>query len=125
MAPNGVFGSVVQVKGEIKKGAMPFLHRYIGNPLITWILNKKLGTHITDAHSGLRAFTKESWDKIDTTYIPDDFCTEMLKQYAKNHARIVDVKVPYYPRDGKAKAGTLVHGFRVFKFLLVHVVLEK
>ena len=114
-----------RLKGDIKKGAMPFLHRYIGNPLITYILNAKLGTQITDAHCGMRAFTKESWDKINTTLVPEDFCSEMLRQYAKQKANIVEVPISYFPRDGEVKAGTLLHGYRCFKFLLIHVVLDK
>jgi len=118
-----VIGS--RLKGDIHKGAMPFIHRYIGNPLITWTLNKKLGTHITDAHSGIRAFAKEMWDSIDTTLIPDDFCSEMLKQFVEHHARIVEIPISYYQREGKPKVGTILHGYRCFKFLLNHVVLEK
>jgi glycosyltransferase involved in cell wall biosynthesis len=118
-----VIGS--RLKGDIKRGAMPFLHRYIGNPLLTLVLNKKLGTNITDAHSGIRAFTKVVWDLIDTSLIPDDFCSEMLKQFVKQKARIMEIPVSYYQRDGKAKAGTILHGYRVFKFLLMKVVLEK
>jgi glycosyltransferase involved in cell wall biosynthesis len=118
-----VIGS--RLKGDIHKGAMPILHRYIGNPLITYILNKKLGTHITDAHSGIRAFTKEMWDKIDTTLIPEDFCSEMLKQFVINKAKIVEIPIDYHPRDGNVKAGTVLHGYRCFKFLLVHVVMDK
>lgn len=118
-----VIGS--RLKGDIKKGAMPFLHRYIGNPLITWILNKKLGTKISDAHCGMRAFTKEAWDKIDIRLIPEDFCSEMLKQFVKHQARIVEIPISYYQRDGNVKSGTLVHGYKCFKFLLVHVILEK
>jgi len=118
-----VIGS--RLKGDIKRGAMPFLHRYIGNPLITWTLNKKLGTHITDAHSGIRAFTKEMWDSIDTTLIPDDFCSEMLKQFVRHGARIAEIPITYYQREGNVKAGTMLHGYRVFSFLWNHVVLEK
>ena len=107
--------------GEIEKGAMPWLHRYIGNPLLTWCLNLKLGTQISDAHSGIRAFTRTIWDKMDKALIPDDFCSEMLKQMAKNRARIGEIPVTYYPRKGKIKAGTLLHGWRCFSFLLWHV----
>ena len=47
-----VFGS--RLRGEIKEGAMPWLHQYIGNPLLTWLLNVVFHTHISDAHSGFR-----------------------------------------------------------------------
>lgn len=115
---------VIGSRVDIKNGAMPLLHRYIGNPLITYILNKKLGTHLKDAHSGVRAFKKQVWDLIDTTLIPDDFDSEMLKQFVKIKARITEIPISYYPREGKVKANTILHGYRCFKFLLKHVVFE-
>lgn len=118
-----VIGS--RFKGEIKKGAMPWLHQYIGNPLLTWGLNLRLGTKVSDAHSGIRSFTKDAWGKMDHKLIPEDFCSEMLKQMAKNKARITEIPVTYYPRKGKVKTGTLVHGWRCFKFLIFHVFMSK
>ena len=118
-----VIGS--RFRGEIKHGAMPWLHRYIGNPVITACLNVKLGTHISDAHSGIRAFTREAWDRTEHKLIPQDFCSELLKQMAKNKARITEIPVVYYPRKGKIKAGTLLHGWRCFRYLAVHILLDR
>ncbi len=118
-----VIGS--RFKGEIKQGAMPWLHRYIGNPLLTICLNLRLGMHVSDSHSGIRAFTREIWNRLDKTFLPDDFCSEMLKQMAQQHAKIVEIPVVYYPRCGKTKAGTLIHGWRCFKFLLLHIFLKR
>ncbi len=118
-----VIGS--RFKGEIKKAAMPWLHRCIGNPLLTWGLNLKLGTMISDAHSGIRAFTKDAWDRMDRRLIPNDFCSEMLRQMVRNRARIAEIPVTYYPRKGRMKAGTLLHGWRCFEFLLLHVFLSR
>ena len=123
---NGIADLVIgsRIKGDIKKGAMPFLHRYIGNPLITWILNMKLGTNVTDAHSGMRAFSKEIWEAMDFKLVYIDLCSEMLYQFVKQYARIKEVPVSYYPREGSPKAGTLLHGGRAFKFLLCHIILR-
>jgi len=118
-----VIGS--RFKGVIKKGAMPWLHQYIGNPLLTFGLNTKLGTNLSDAHCGLRSFTREIWNKIDHKYIPDDFCSEMLKQVTIADARIAEVPIIYYPRKGKVKANTLVHGWRCFSFLIFKILLSK
>lgn len=118
-----VIGS--RLKGDIKKGSMPFLHRYIGNPLITWILNEKLGTHVTDAHSGIRAFSKEVWDAMDLSLVYGDLCSEMLFQFVKQYARIKEIPVSYHPREGSPKAGTLLHGWRAFKFLWVYIIFRR
>jgi glycosyltransferase involved in cell wall biosynthesis len=117
-----VIGS--RFKGNIQKGSMPWLHQYIGNPLLTVGLNFKLGTNVSDAHSGIRSFTKELWVKIDHRLIPQDFCSELLKQAVKHKARISEIPVVYHPRKGKIKAGTFLHGWRCFKFLIVNVFFD-
>ena len=57
-----VMGS--RLKGDIQKGAMPALHRYIGNPFLTWMLNSLFSTGISDAHCGMRAIKKEALNKL-------------------------------------------------------------
>jgi glycosyltransferase involved in cell wall biosynthesis len=50
--------------GEIRKGAMTWSHRYIGNPILTAVLNRFFGLKSSDAHSGMRAFTREALDRM-------------------------------------------------------------
>ena len=52
-----VMGS--RLKGDIKKGAMPALHRYVGNPILTWMLNALFKAGISDAHCGMRAIKRD------------------------------------------------------------------
>ena len=97
-----VLGS--RFKGEIKKGAMPWHHQYIGNPVLTWIfnLNKANKSNISDTHSGFRAFTKEAYNKmgtdLKTTWM--EFASEMLEVAIKNNLKITEVPITYYPREG-------------------------
>ena len=51
-----------RLKGHIKKGAMSALHRYVGNPVLTWMLNILFGAGISDSHCGMRAMTREALD---------------------------------------------------------------
>jgi glycosyltransferase involved in cell wall biosynthesis len=118
-----VFGS--RFKGHIKKGAMPGLHRYIGNPILTLFLNLTLSTNISDAHCGIRSFSRFAWDKLDHRLMPEDFCSEMLKQISKKKYTIAEVPIVYYEREGNPKASTLLHGWRVFSFLFIHVFFDK
>jgi glycosyltransferase involved in cell wall biosynthesis len=104
--------------GKIMQGAMPWLHRYIGNPLITWSLNTVLRTKVSDAHCGIRSFSKSAWEKLHHDLMAKDFCSEMLIQIKRNNYAIKEVPVNYYVRFGKPKAGTFLHGYRCFKFLL-------
>jgi glycosyltransferase involved in cell wall biosynthesis len=120
-----VIGS--RLKGDIRRGAMPWLHQYIGNPLLTWALNRALGTRVSDAHCGLRAFARDAWFKMDLALIAQDLCSEMLVQMAWNKTRIEEIPITYYPREGnsKAKAGTLLHGWRCFSFLAWRLLLKR
>lgn len=118
-----VIGS--RYRGGIHKGAMPWLHQYIGNPIITWTLNRILGTKVTDAHCGMRSFTRRGWGKMDVELLSKDFCSGMLKGAAQGGLAIGEVPIPYFPRNGKPKAGTLVHGWRVFHFLFWHIILNR
>ena len=122
-AADVIIGS--RFRGQIKKGAMPWLHQYIGNPLLTWTLNRALETKVSDAHCGMRAFTKEAWLKVNSKLIPEDLCSEMLRGISKNGLRVKEIPIIYYPRIGEPRAGTLLHGWRCFKFLILHILMRR
>jgi glycosyltransferase involved in cell wall biosynthesis len=115
-----VIGS--RFKGEIKSGSMPWLHRYIGNPVLTLTLNMLLGTNVSDAHCGIRGFTRAVWDKMDRQLVAEDLCSEMLRYISRNGLRVKEVPVVYYPRTERPKAGTLLHGCRCFRFLVLRIL---
>jgi glycosyltransferase involved in cell wall biosynthesis len=54
-----------RLTGEIREGAMPPLHEYIGNPMLTRFLNTFYNTDISDAHSGLRVFSRDALEQLD------------------------------------------------------------
>ena len=64
--------------GEILPGAMPWKNRYLGNPILTGILNLFFRTGVSDAHCGLRAFTKEAIEKIAPTSNGMEFASELV-----------------------------------------------
>src|SRR5258708_13269501 len=70
-----VMGS--RFRGTIHPGAMPFLHRFLGNPVLTWILNLFFGAGITDAHCGLRGFSRESIRNLQLPSSGMEFATAM------------------------------------------------
>ncbi len=115
-----VIGS--RFKGEIKKGAMPWLHHYIGNPAITWLFNRIAGARVSDACSGMFALTRETWDKINVIADGWDFNQAMLLGVLRNKLRIKEVPITYYSRKGGVpKLTTLQGGWRNFKFLISHL----
>ncbi len=113
-----VIGS--RFKGEIKKGAMPWLHRYIGNPLLTWNLNLFFNADVTDAHSGFRAFTKEAWEKMKLKSRGMEFASEMVIEARRKGLRTREVPITYYPRGGEYKLSSFNDGWRHLKFMLLY-----
>ncbi|MEP7358706.1 MAG: glycosyltransferase family 2 protein, partial [Anaerolineales bacterium] len=64
--------------GKIMPGAMPWANRYIGNPILTGLLNLLFKLKISDAHSGLRAFTREAYDRMALRTPGMEFASEMV-----------------------------------------------
>jgi glycosyltransferase involved in cell wall biosynthesis len=87
-------------RGGIRAGAMPWLHRYVGNPLLTGILNVFFRTPIGDAHCGLRAFRKVAYQRLDLTSSGMEFASEMVAKAALLGFRISEVPVVLRP-DGR------------------------
>jgi len=113
-----VMGS--RLRGKIEKGAMPWLHKYIGNPVLTGFLNLFFKVGVSDAHCGLRAFTKEALERMSFNTNGMEFASEMLIQAKRKKLRIKEVPITYYRREGKSKLSSFSDGWRHLKFMLLH-----
>ncbi|MGP3703506.1 MAG: glycosyltransferase family 2 protein, partial [Candidatus Bathyarchaeota archaeon] len=114
-----VIGS--RFRGEIKKDAMPWLHRYVGNPLLTYFLNVFFRVGVSDAHSGFRAIRRDALEKLDLGSHGMEFASEMLLKASLAGLRIREVPVTYYPRGaGKSKLKSFSDGWRHLKFMLFY-----
>ena len=112
-----VIGS--RFKGKILPGAMPWLHKYIGNPLLTWILNFFFKAGVSDAHSGFRAFTREALEKMNLRCHGMEFASEMIIEAVRRGLRIKEVPITYYPRHGESKLSSFSDGWRHLRFMLL------
>ena len=113
-----VIGS--RFKGKILPGAMPWLHKYIGNPLLTWFLNFFFKAGVSDAHSGFRAFTREALQKLKLRCHGMEFASEMIIEAVRRELRIKEVPIIYYPREGESKLSSFSDGWRHLKFMLLY-----
>jgi glycosyltransferase involved in cell wall biosynthesis len=95
-----VMGS--RFKGRIERGAMPPLHRYLGNPLLTGILNTFFHAGISDAHCGMRAFTREAYGKMRLMATGMEFASEMVIKAGQAGLRMTEVPVTLH-RDGRSR----------------------
>lgn len=109
-----------RLRGKIDPGAMPFLHRYIGNPLLTKLLNNLFKLNITDSHCGMRAITRDALDKLDLKTGGMEFASEMLTEAARRNLKIVEVPITYHKRIGPSKLHSFRDGWRHLRFMLLY-----
>jgi len=105
--------------GTILPGAMPWLHRYVGNPVLTRVLNVFFGLKSSDAHSGLRAFTRDSYERMDLNCEGMEFASEIVIKAARAKLKVAEVPIVYHPRGGESKLRTVRDGWRHLRFMLL------
>jgi glycosyltransferase involved in cell wall biosynthesis len=105
---------------NIHPGAMPWLHRYVGNPVLTGVLNAFFRTGINDAHCGMRALRRDVLPALDLRTTGMEFASEMVIRAAKADLKIDQFPIEYHPRGGESKLSSFRDGWRHLRFLLVH-----
>jgi glycosyltransferase involved in cell wall biosynthesis len=105
---------------NIQPGAMPWLHRYVGNPILSGILNFFFRTGVRDAHCGMRAVRRSALPRLDLRTTGMEFASEMVIRAAKENLRIEQFPIEYHPRGGESKLSSFRDGWRHLRFLLVH-----
>ncbi|WP_205696686.1 glycosyltransferase family 2 protein [Conexibacter sp. SYSU D00693] len=105
---------------NIQPGAMPWLHQYVGNPILSGILNLFFKTGIRDAHCGMRALRRDVLPRLDLRTTGMEFASEMVIRAGKEHLDIREFPIQYHPRGGESKLSTFRDGWRHLRFLLVH-----
>src|SRR6202165_2456480 len=105
---------------NIQPGAMPWLHRYVGNPILTGLLNLFFRTGINDAHCGMRALRRDVLPRLDLRTTGMEFASEMVIRASKEKLTIAEFPIEYHPRGGESKLSSFRDGWRHLRFLLVH-----
>ena len=105
---------------NIQPGAMHWMHRYVGNPVLTGTLNLFFRTGVRDAHCGMRAVRRDALPALDLRTTGMEFASEMVIRAAKVDLSIADIPIEYHPRAGESKLSRFRDGWRHLRFLLVH-----
>jgi glycosyltransferase involved in cell wall biosynthesis len=105
---------------NIHPGAMPWLHRYIGNPVLSGFLNLLYRTGVRDAHCGMRGLRRDVLPRLALRTPGMEFASEMVIRAAKEKLDIRQVPIEYHPRGGESKLSSFRDGWRHLRFLLVH-----
>jgi hypothetical protein len=107
-------------RGRILPGAMPWTNRFIGNPILTGMLNLLFRAGVSDAHCGLRAVRRTAIGRLGLSATGMEFASEMVIKAAKRGLRIEEVPITYRPRVGDSKLNRLPDAWRHVRFMLVH-----
>ncbi len=106
--------------GGIEKGAMPFSHRYIGVPLLSWLGRIRYKVSLHDFHCGLRGFHTLVANQLDLKSEGMEFATELIARFASTNLPIVEVPttlyVSKYPRQSHLH--TIRDGIRHLRYIL-------
>ena len=113
-----VIGS--RLLGRIMPGAMPWSHRWIGNPVLTGMLNMLFGTRVSDAHCGLRMVRRDAADRIGLRTTGMEFASEMIIQAARARLVIAETPITYgaRPEGSHSKLRSVPDGLRHVRFML-------
>jgi glycosyltransferase involved in cell wall biosynthesis len=109
--------------GKIAPGAMPFLHRWWGNPMFSIMARAWFATPVHDVYCGLRGFTRELYDRLDQRCTGMEFATEMLIKAGLNGERIAEVPITLHKDGRKSHAPhlrTFRDGWRTLRFFLMY-----
>ena len=115
-----VMGS--RLRGTIEPGAMPTLHRYLGTPVLTWILNVLFGTRISDCNCGMRLIERNTFFTLGVVSPGMEFASEMVVKAAVVGVAITEVPIDFYKdrRDRRPHLRSFRDGWRHLRLLLWH-----
>lgn len=105
--------------GGIEKGAMPFIHRYIGVPILSFLGRIRYGVNVRDFHCGLRGFERKCTESLNLHAGGMEFATEIIAAFARHNFKISQVPTPLRrtKRRGKGHLRTVRDGMRHLIFL--------
>jgi glycosyltransferase involved in cell wall biosynthesis len=115
-----VMGS--RLNGDIEPGAMPVLHRYLGTPVLTFLINFFFGTKFSDCNCGIRGFTKSAFRKMDLHTLGMEFASEMILKASLEKLRAVEVPVSLRvdKRDRRPHLRPWRDGWHHLRFILAY-----
>jgi glycosyltransferase involved in cell wall biosynthesis len=89
-------------KGSIEHGSMPLLHRYLGTPVTTWVLNRLYSSHFSDIHCGMRGISREALVAMDLESDSWEYASEMVLKSVQMGLRTAEVPVRFLKdREGR------------------------
>ena len=113
-----VLGS--RFEGRIHDGAMPWSNRWIGNPILTGLLNHLFGIRVSDAHCGMRALRGSALPVLDLHSPGMEFASEMVFKAFRRKLTVSEIPIDYFPRIGESKLSRVGDAWRHVRFMLLY-----
>jgi Glycosyl transferase family 2 len=109
-------------RGEIKQGAMPWHHKYIGNPGLSAMLNLFFHAGIGDSHCGMRGFTRAVYERMDLRSTGMEFASEFVIKAAQLRAKVTEIPITLWPdkRGRPPHLRSFRDGWRHLRFMLLY-----
>jgi glycosyltransferase involved in cell wall biosynthesis len=109
-------------RGEIKVGAMPWHHKYVGNPALSSLLNLFFHTGIGDSHCGMRGFTRAVYERMDLRSTGMEFASEFVIKAAQLGAKMAEIPITLWPdkRGRPPHLRSFRDGWRHLRFMLLY-----
>jgi glycosyltransferase involved in cell wall biosynthesis len=111
-----------RLRGEIRDGAMPWHHRYIGTPVMSAILNLFFGAGVGDVNCGMRGFTKDLYGRLGLRTTGMEFASEFAVKAAKLGANVSEIPISLWPdkRGRPPHLRSFRDGWRHLRFMLLY-----
>ena len=103
----------------LSPGSMTWSHRFIGTPTLTALLSFFSGARLGDSQCGLRAFTREAYERMELRAAGMELASEMILKSARRGLRMAEVPIPYHPRVTESKLNTVRDGWRHLRYLIL------
>jgi hypothetical protein len=105
--------------GALEKDAMPFLNRYVGNPILSGMTRLLYRLNLKDIHCGMRAIRRDKLETLSLRTPGMEFATEMIVKAVDAGLKVVEIGIPYRPRVGESKLNPLRDAWRHIEYMLV------
>jgi glycosyltransferase involved in cell wall biosynthesis len=105
---------------NIQPGAMPWMNRYIGNPVLSGFLKMLYRTNVRDAHCGMRALRRDALERLELHTDGMEFASEMVIRAAKANLDVREFPIALHPRGGESKLNPFSDGWRHLRLMLLY-----
>lgn len=106
--------------GDILPGAMPWSHRWIGNPILSGMLRLLFRARVSDSHCGMRGIDRAAYERLGLRTTGMELASEMVVSALRERLRIHEIPITYHPRQGESKLAGVRDAWRHVRFMLLY-----